>query len=46
MNHDTLSLSMFWVGLLFVLTPMVVAGVIIATIWHNRKKRRDGATSP
>jgi hypothetical protein len=46
MNHDTLSISMFWVGLMFVLTPMVVAGVVIAIIRHGRKKHRASAASP
>jgi hypothetical protein len=45
MNHDTLSLSMFWVGLMFVMTPLIAAGVVIAVIWYNRKKGRDRAAS-
>jgi hypothetical protein len=45
MNHDGLSASMFWVGLMFVLTPMIAAGVVIAVIRHSRKKGRQGAPS-
>ena len=47
MNEDTLSLVMFWVGVLFVFTPILVVAVIIGTTWYLRKKRKAGeAASP
>ena len=43
MSEDTLSLSMFWVGALFVFTPILVVSVVIGTTWYLRKKRKIGA---
>jgi hypothetical protein len=43
MSEDTLSLTMFWVGVLFVFTPILVAAVVIGTTWYFRKKRKTSA---
>jgi len=46
MSEDTLSLAMFWVGVLFVFTPILVVAVVIGTTWYFRKKRKtSGAPS-
>jgi len=46
MSEETLSLTMFWVGVLFVFTPILVAAVVIGTTWYLRKKRKtDDAPS-
>ena len=37
-DPDAVSSAMFWVGALFVLTPMVCAGVVIGVWWYQRKK--------
>ena len=44
MSHDdVLSLSMFWVGAMFVFTPVIIAGVVIAVIWWGRRHPRDAS---
>ncbi len=43
MSEDTLSLAMFWVGVLFVFTPILVVAVVIGTTWYFRKKRKTSA---
>jgi hypothetical protein len=43
MNEETLSLAMFWVGVLFAFTPILVAAVVIGTTWYLRKKRKTSA---
>jgi hypothetical protein len=43
MSPDTMSLAMFWVGALFVFTPILVVAVVIGTTWYLRKKRKTGA---
>lgn len=43
MSEDTLSLTMFWVGVLFVFTPILVVAVVIGTTWYFRKKRKTSA---
>jgi hypothetical protein len=39
MNHDAADLAMFWVGALFVLTPMTFFGVILGVWWYHQKKQ-------
>lgn len=47
MNHDAASQMMFWVGVLFVFTPILVVATVIGTNWYLRRKRRaGGAPSP
>lgn len=46
MTHDALSNVMFWVGLMFVLTPLAVVAAIILTTRHLRRKRDKTATHP
>ena len=38
MNHDAADVAMFWVGALFVATPITFFGVIFGVWWHQRKK--------
>jgi hypothetical protein len=46
-NPDTLSTGMFWVGALTVLTPMLIAGVVVAVVWRGRKRSEGaGASGP
>jgi hypothetical protein len=46
MNEDSLSLTMFWVGVLFAFTPILVVAVVVGTTWYLRKKRRTGDAAP
>lgn len=39
MNHDAADLAMFWVGALFVFTPITFFGVVIGVWWYQQKKR-------
>ncbi len=39
MNHDAADLAMFWVGALFVFTPITFFGVILGVWWYQQKKR-------
>lgn len=39
MDDDTMSRVMFWVGLLFVATPIVVVLVVVLTSRYLRRKR-------
>jgi hypothetical protein len=41
MNHaaDT---AMFWVGALFVFTPIVFFGIVIGVWWYQRKRQGAG----
>jgi len=45
MNHaaDT---AMFWVGALFVFTPILFFGIVIGVWWYQQKKRRLEEDSP
>ena len=46
MNHDAADLAMFWVGALFVATPITFFGVILGVWWYQQKKRRLEGDSP
>ena len=41
MDHTVLDQSMFWVGALFVFTPMIFFGVVLGVWWHGRKRQQD-----
>lgn len=43
-QHDMLDASMFWVGLLMVLTPLVLIGSVLGYLWWT-KRRRSAAPS-
>jgi len=44
MNHDdAMSSAMFWVGALFVFTPILVVATVVVTSWYLRKKRKSPA---
>jgi hypothetical protein len=38
MDHTALDQSMFWVGALFVFTPIIFAGVVLGVWWYGKKK--------
>jgi hypothetical protein len=40
MNHHAAEAAMFWVGALFVFTPMVFAGVVLGVWWYGRRRAR------
>jgi hypothetical protein len=40
MNHHAAEAAMFWVGALFVFTPIVFAGVILGVWWYGRRRER------
>lgn len=42
MNHDAADLAMFWVGALFVFTPIVFFGIVLGVWWYQQKKRGAG----
>lgn len=44
MNHDAADLAMFWVGALFVFTPLAFFGVILGVWWYQRKKSGKGSS--
>ena len=46
MSEESLSLTMFWVGVLFAFTPILVVAVVILTTWYLRKKRATGEVPP
>ena len=47
MNHDVMSNAMFWVGALFVFTPIILTGIVIGAIWLQRRRRvPPGPDSP
>jgi hypothetical protein len=48
MHDDALSLSMFWTGAMMVLTPLIIAAVVIASVWRQRIKdaRERGSRQP
>lgn len=46
MNHDALSNVMFWVGAMFVVTPLLVVAIVILTTRHLRRKRQQSETHP
>lgn len=48
MNHDAVEQSMFWVGAMFVFTPVIFAGIVLGVWWYQRKQERadpEGSTS-
>jgi hypothetical protein len=39
--------AMFWVGALFVLTPLILTAIVVGSIWLQRRHRkRPGPDSP
>lgn len=38
-QHDMLDASMFWVGLLMALTPLVLIGGVLGYLWWSRRRR-------
>lgn len=46
MNHDAMMSSMFWVGALFVFTPIVCVGAVLFVIWWQRRKNGAGDPPP
>ena len=36
-GHDTMSLSMFWAGLLMVFTPLIAAGIVLGVWWRQHR---------
>ena len=38
MNHDAMSDAMFWVGALFVFTPIMLTGIVITVLWLARRR--------
>ncbi len=41
MNHDAMMDAMFWVGALFVFTPVLLAGIVFGAIYYGRRKARS-----
>jgi len=45
MNHPA-DTAMFWVGALFVFTPIVFFGIVIGVWWYQQKRRGAGSREP
>ena len=45
-HDDVLSRVMFWVGAMFVFTPLLVVTVVVLSVRHGRKKRQAAAAGP
>ncbi len=43
-DPEAISMTMFWVGALFVLTPIVSAGIVLSVWWYQRKKAQATTT--
>ena len=46
---DTLSLSMFWAGVLMVFTPLIAAGIVLGVWWRQHRAAhptRPGGQAP
>jgi hypothetical protein len=43
-DPEVISSAMFWVGALFVFTPIVCAGIVLSVWWYQRKKTRTTVT--
>ncbi|MBI4502203.1 MAG: hypothetical protein HY700_13710 [Gemmatimonadetes bacterium] len=41
MDHTALDQGMFWVGALFVFTPIIFAGIVLGVWWHGRKQENQ-----
>ena len=37
MDHTALDQGMFWVGALFVVTPIIFAGIVLGVWWYGKK---------
>ena len=37
MDHTALDQGMFWVGALFVFTPIIFAGIVLGVWWYGKK---------
>ncbi len=37
MNHDAMATSMFWVGAMFVFTPIICVGAVLLVVWWQRR---------
>jgi hypothetical protein len=39
MDHTALDQGMFWVGAMFVFTPMISAGIVLGVWWYGKKRQ-------
>jgi hypothetical protein len=46
MDHTILDQSMFWVGALFVFTPIIFAGIVLGVWWYGKKHSPDSQDRP
>lgn len=46
MSPDSLSTSVFWVGALFVFTPLVLGRTVLGVWWYQKKKGEPPMKSP
>ena len=44
MNEDSMSSVMFWVGVMFAFTPILLVSIVVGTTWYLRKKQRARTT--
>ncbi|MGH7637825.1 MAG: hypothetical protein ACREOK_09235 [Gemmatimonadaceae bacterium] len=46
MNHDAMSLAMFWTGALMVFAPIIAASIVIGVWWYTKRKRGADVPAP
>jgi hypothetical protein len=46
MHDDEVSAAMFWTGVMFVFTPLILAGIVIGTLWWQKKKAQLRSPKP
>ena len=46
MDHGALDSSMFWVGALFVFTPIIFASILLGFWWQGKKRDARSRQSP
>ena len=44
MDHGALDSSMFWVGALFVFTPIIFASILLGFWWQGKKRNARSRT--
>ena len=46
MDDTILDQGMFWVGALFVFTPIILAGIILGVWWYGKKREAREKPEP
>lgn len=46
LQHDSLDQTMFWTGAMFALTPVILAGIVLAVWWRSRRRQQAEGKAP